>query len=150
MKSNTTKYLNSLYPYFKMLDNINNNLSEVIKSGPNNDPFKNEELFYNITSELLRLLPFRIDNNKIELVKSGILLVSNKKSFIKEKYNKIINNECYYKTLKDILRIRNKFIHEPHNISYAFSVGGKTSCSMGIYYKKEFYMNSFLDINRKI
>ena len=61
MSNNTTNYLNSLYPYFKMLNNINNDLTQVIKSNTNNEPYQNEELFYNITSELLRLLPYKYD-----------------------------------------------------------------------------------------
>lgn len=29
MESETTKFLNNLYPYFKMLDNINNGLTKI-------------------------------------------------------------------------------------------------------------------------
>ena len=59
MESENRKFLNNLYPYFKMLDNINNDLTKVIRSNTDNDPYQNEELFYNITSELLRLLPYK-------------------------------------------------------------------------------------------
>lgn len=138
--NNTTKYLNSLYPYFKMLNNINNDLNQVIKNNTNNEPYQNEELFYNITSELLRLLPYKYKKatGKITLdEKSGILLLQNSNKIVKEKYNKIINFDRYNKVLKDIITIRNKYIHEPHNISYAFSVGGTSICSMSLYYKTE-------------
>ena len=32
MENETTKFLNNLYPYFKMLDKINNVLTKVIRS----------------------------------------------------------------------------------------------------------------------
>ena len=48
MESENRKFLNNLYPYFKMLDNINNDLTKVIRSNTDNDPYQNEELFYNI------------------------------------------------------------------------------------------------------
>ena len=80
MKSEQIKFLNNLYPYFKMLDNINNDLTKVIRSNKDNDLYQNEELFYNITSELLRLLPYKYieKEDKIVLdIKSGILLLTN-------------------------------------------------------------------------
>ena len=138
MDNETTTFLNNLYPYFKMLDNINNDLTKVIKDNVKNNPFQNEELFYNITSELLRLLPYKYKKQDDCLIldnKSGILLFSNKIDFIEEKYNKILNFEKFHKVLKDIHTIRNKYIHEPHNISTAFSVGGTSMCSMGLFYK---------------
>lgn len=140
MKSETTKFLNNLYPYFKMLDNINNSLTKVIRSNKDNDPYQNEELFYNITSELLRLLPYKYSEKDKSIIldnKSGILLLADKIDYIENKYKKILNFDRFHDVLKDILKIRNKYIHEPHNISYAFSVAGTSICSMGLYYKKQ-------------
>jgi len=140
MESENIKFLNNLYPYFKMLDNINNDLTKVIRNNKDNDPYQNEELFYNITSELLRLLPYKYnekDNTIILEDKSGILLLADRINYIKEKYNKILNFDKFHDVLKDIHKIRNKYIHEPHNISYAFSVGGTSICSMGLCYKNQ-------------
>lgn len=67
--------------------------------------------------------------------KSGILLLTDKIDYIENKYKKILNFDRFYDVLKDIHKIRNKYIYEPHNISYAFSVGGTLICSMGLYYK---------------
>lgn len=134
------RFLNNLYPYFKMLDNINNDLTELIKNNKDNDLYKNEELFYKITSELLRILPYKYNKNddKLKLDRnSGILLLNNKINYIEEKYTKILDFEYFYDVLKDIHIIRNKYIHEPHNISCAFSVGGTSICSMGLYYKTQ-------------
>lgn len=40
MESEATKFLNNLYPYFKVLDNINNGLTKVIRrSNKDNDPY---------------------------------------------------------------------------------------------------------------
>jgi len=140
MKSEEIKFLNNLYPYFKMLDNINNDLTKVIRSNKDNDPYQNEELFYNITSELLRLLPYKYIEKEDKIVldtKSGILLLTNQINYIEEKYTKILIFDRFHDILKDIHKIRNKYIHEPHNISYAFSVGGTSICSMGLYYKNQ-------------
>ena len=140
MESETTKFLNNLYPYFKMLDNINKGLTKVIRSNKDNDPYQNEELFYNITSELLRLLPYKYNEKDKSIIldnKSGILLLADKIDYIENKYKKILNYDRFHDVLKDIHKIRNKYIHEPHNISYAFSVGGTSICSMGLYYKNQ-------------
>lgn len=92
MESETTKFLNNLYPYFKMLDNINNGLTKVIRSNKDNDPYQNEELFYNITSELLRLLPYKYNEKDKSIIldnKIGILLLADKIDYIENKYKKI-------------------------------------------------------------
>ncbi len=134
-------FLNQLQPYFEMLDNINKDLTEIIRNNENNDPSKNEIIFYRITAELLRLLPYKYDErkDKIEIDDdSGILLLKDKRiDFIYEKYVKILSWHNFHDTLKDLHIIRNKYIHEPHNIAYVYSVGGKSICSMGLYYKKE-------------
>lgn len=140
MESETTKFLNNLYPYFKRLDNINNDLTKVIRSNKDNDSYQNEELFYNITSELLRLLPYKYNEKDKSIIldnKSGILLLADKIDYIENKYKKILNFDRFHDVLKDIHKIRNKYIHEHHNISYAFSVGGTSICSMGLYYKNQ-------------
>ena len=138
MESETIKFLNNLYPYFKMLDNINNGLTKVIRSNKDNDSYQNQALFYNITSELLRLLSYKYNEKGKSIIldnKSGILLLTDKIDYIENKYKKILNFDRFYDVLKDIHKIRNKYIYEPHNISYAFSVGGTLICSMGLYYK---------------
>ena len=123
-----------------MLDNINNDLTEIIRNNANNDIYKKIELFYNITSELLRLLPYKYIKEEDKIVldnKSGILLLSDKVDFLEEKYTKILTFSEYHKVLMDMHKIRNKYIHEPHNISCAFSVGGASICFMGLYYKTQ-------------
>lgn len=138
MENETTKFLNNLYPYFKMSDKINNVLTKVIRSNKDNNSYQYEELFYNITSELLRLLPYKYNEKDKSIIldnKSGILLLTDKIDYIENKYKKILNFDRFHDVLKDIHKIRNKYIYEPHNISYAFSVGGTLICSMGLYYK---------------
>lgn len=150
MESETIKFINNLYPYFKMLDNINNDLTKIIKSNKKNEPYQNEELFYKITSELLRLFPYKyIEKEKLLILddKSGILLLADKIDYIKNKYTKILNYDRFHDILKDIHKIRNKYIHEPHNISYAFSVGGTSICSMGLYYKTQLLSISSISLS---
>ena len=103
MESETTKFLNNLYPYFKMLDNINNGLTKLIRSNKDNDPYQNEELFYNITSELLRLLPYKYNEKDKSMIldnKSGILLLADKIDYIENKYKKILNFDRFHDGIK--------------------------------------------------
>ena len=128
------KNIRNYYTYFKILNNINIYLTEIIHQNENRDLEKVEDLFYKITSEIIRLMPYEEKEEVLEIKKDGILRLPNTKE-IKEGYNKIISFGHYQKSLKDIKFIRNKYIHEPHNISFAYSVEGTTTCSMGIYYK---------------
>lgn len=134
------KFLNSIFVYYKILDNINKHLNKIINNNFNGDSYEIEECFYLITSELMRLFPIEY-NRKTKMnevsIKDGILLLKDEIPFVVDKFNKIYSTEIYKKIFKDIIKIRNKFIHEPHNINYVFSVGSNTSCSMGLYYKNE-------------
>ena len=139
MTDNNRKFLNNLYPYFQMLDNINRYLNELININSETHIYDKEDYFYKITSEIKRLLPYEKDINNPEKLTldetSGILLLKSKIPFLKQKYNKIIKSNSLQQVLKDISFIRNKYIHEPHNISFSYSVEGNNSCSMGLHYK---------------
>lgn len=167
MTDNNRKFLNSLYPYFQMLDNINRYLNELININFETHIYDKEDYFYKITSEIMRLLPYKKDiNNPKKLMldeTSGILLLKSKIPFLKQKYNKIIKSNSLQQVLKDILFIRNKYIHEPHNISFSYSVEGNNSCSMGLHYKNRqlsistitltpivYYLNIIFDDIKKI
>lgn len=139
MEKDNVINLKDYYPYFKMLYNINDTLIKL-KQSNTSSIYENEELFYTITSELMRLLPYKRRREDGKLVldeKSGILLLSYRKDYFKDRYNKIISFDSFSHVLNDVLTIRNKYIHQPHNISCAFSVGGTFNCSMGLYYKSQ-------------
>lgn len=155
------KNIRNYYTYFKILNNINIYLTEIIHQNENRDLEKVEDLFYKITSEIIRLMPYEEKEEVLEIKKDGILKLPNTKE-IKEGYNKIITSGHYQKVLKDIKFIRNKYIHEPHNISFAYSVEGTTTCSMGMYYKSQLlsistisltpivsYLNQIFEVVRK-
>ena len=137
----------STYPYFKVLETINCNLIRLIQTNSDFMPYENEELFYQISSDLVRLLPYKIPwkDNKPDFEKahidkkSGIVLLKSEIPFLYDEYQKILINPKCLKALHSIQIIRNKYVHEPHNIRFSFSVGGKTSCSMGLYYKDKLY-----------
>lgn len=137
----------STYPYFKILDTINSNLLKLIQTNSDCLPYENEELFYQISSDLVRLLPYKIPwkDNKPDFEKahidhkSGIVLLKSVISFLYDEYQKILINPKCLKALHLIQIIRNKYVHEPHNIHFSFSVGSKTSCSMGLHYKNKSY-----------
>lgn len=137
---NQRKFLDNIFVYYKILDDINKYLNKIINNNFNGNPHEVEEWFYLITSELMRLFPIEY-NRKTKMneisINDGILLLKDEIPFIVDKFNKIYSTEIYKNIFNDIMRIRNKFIHEPHNINYVFSVGSNTSCSMGLYYKNE-------------
>ena len=132
--------LNSIVVYAEMMNNVNIKFKELIEDNINKQFQENEQLFYEIISEIMRLLPVKktIDGKRIEGPdpKSGIMLLQTEIPFLYDDYQRILNNEIYNQIMMNMSLIRNKFIHEPHNISAAFYVGGKTSCSMGLYYKE--------------
>lgn len=85
-------------------------------------------------------MPYKYNEKDKSIIldnKSGILLLADKIDYIENIYKKILNFDRFHDVLKDIHKIRNKYIYEPHNISYAFSVGGTSICSMGLYYKNQ-------------
>lgn len=143
------EFLNNIFVYYKMLDNIKLYLNKIINNNYDGDPYEVEEWFYHISSELMRLFPIEYNKNKKinEISKSdGILLLKEDIPFIADKFNKIYENEIYKNVFNNIMKIRNKFIHEPHNINYVFSVGSTTSCSMGLYYKDKLLNISTISI----
>ena len=178
MDLETKEYLRCLYVYLNIMNNINKLLNKIIKVNQNNTPDKNVDLFYLLTSEILRILPYKVfdiqenekkdndatdeefvkdlddeqnileqKNKKIVInPKDGILLLRSKLDYIEQEYNKLVLNESLKDVLINILKVRNKFTHEPHNLSVGLSVGCRTSCSMGIYYKDELQMLSTIDI----
>lgn len=133
-------FLDQIYVYYKMLDNINIYLNKIIDNNYNGDPYQTEKWFLYISSELMRLFPLRRNKESEQLESSptdGILLLDKNIPFILEKHNKICSNPCYLEVLNDIVKIRNKFIHEPHNIHFFSSMGSNTSCSMKFKYKSK-------------
>ena len=139
MDSVTKETLNGIAVYAKILNNINQKFHVLIEHNTEKQFRENEQLFYEIISELMRLLPIKKKWKSEEIegldLESGILLLRTEIDFLVEDYQRIVNNDLNKLILKDMSIVRNKFIHEPHNINAAFYVGGKTSCSMGLYYK---------------
>lgn len=138
MDVTTKELLNGIAVYAKILDNINLKFHALIEENPEKQFHENEQLFYEIISELMRVFPVKKKKGSEEIgldSGSGILLLQAEVDFLFEDYQRILNNEINKLILQDMSMVRNKFIHEPHNISASFYVGGKTSCSMGLYYK---------------
>lgn len=131
------EFLNSLCPYFRMLNKINLLLLKSMNENIKLEPYQNEDIFYELVSELMRLLPYKFDNEQIVLQNDGIVQLKGRLDFIEDDYNKILKKENYFNIFKNVWRIRNKFIHEPHNINFISSVGSNTSYSMSLYYKNE-------------
>ncbi len=106
------------------------------------------KLFYVLVTEILRIIPYSYNRNKdiFYLKSDGILLLKNRISYIVEDYKNVLGKKSIKQSLINIYCVRNKFIHEPHNLSFSFSVGGQNSYSLGIYYKEELQELSTLDL----
>ncbi len=52
-------FLEQIYVYYKMLDNINIYLNKIIDSNYNGDPYQTEKWFLYISSELMRLFSIK-------------------------------------------------------------------------------------------
>lgn len=137
MEEQTRELLHAIFVYSKILNDANTKLHQLINTNTQNNINENEQLFYEIVSEIMRVLPVKKENGEIKglNLKAGILLLSEKMSFVVEAYQQILERAEYKQILLEMTDVRNKFIHEPHNMHAAFYVGGETSCSMGIYYK---------------
>ena len=138
------EWISFIYTYFRMLEKVNNTLKITINNNINMSEEEKEDNFFEMTTQLLRLMPFKVDNGIARVEEDGILKIKDLKDFIEPKYENILSK--YNDILCNIIRIRNKFIHEPHNIKWAFIVGGNTSCSIGFYYKLELISISTMDI----
>lgn len=150
----TKETLNGIAVYAKILNDINLKFHVLIEDNTEKLFHENEQLFYEIISEIMRMIPVKKKRGSEEIVgldsKSGILLLQMEVSFLLEDYQRIINSDINKMILQDMSIVRNKFIHEPHNINAAFYVGGKTSCSMGLYYKDRLCSVSTLKLNNII
>jgi len=178
MQEQTKEYLEKVFVYLRIMNNINKLLNKIINSNSKNRIDKNEDMFYLLVTEILRIIPYRVeeiaqetdnqnnlkDENYIEDIwntetlveyknkritlekKDGILQLKSNLKYIDEEYERILSNEKLKVAFIQILKVRNKFTHEPHNLSVGFSIGGNTSCHMGIYYKNELQLLSTIDI----
>lgn len=154
MDEKIRELLDGLFIYLKILNEVNLKTNKLINQNIKNEPFGNEQLFYEISSEIIRLLPFRKRRGETgeakEIVRldcsSGILLLKEGVPFLEEAYRAIIEDKGYKMILINLSNIRNKFVHEPHNMHFCYSVGAETSCSMGLYYKDSLWAVSTIDI----
>ncbi len=148
MDIETKGYLSNLFTYMGIMDSINKKLNKLIKNNIKNSPEKNMSLFYDLVSETMRIIPYSYNEKKdvLYLKDDGILLLKNKLSYIEQDYKKILEKKSLKKSLINIYNVRNKFTHEPHNLSFGFSIGGQTSYSIGINYKDELQELSTIDL----
>lgn len=154
MDEKMRELLDGLFIYLKILNDVNLKTNELINQNIKNEPFENEQLFYEISSEIIRLLPLRKRKGETgeakEVVRldcsSGILLLKEGVPFLEESYRTIVEDKGCKMILINLSNIRNKFVHEPHNMNFCYSVGAETSCGMGLYYKDSLWAISTIDI----
>lgn len=151
MDETTRALLDGIFIYAEILNNTNMKFKELVEENTEKQLYENEQLFYEIISEIIRLFPLKKERGGTEIIgvdsNAGILLLETDIPFLLEDYKRIIDNNTYKKIMSDLSFVRNKFVHEPHNMRVGFYVGGKASCSMGIYYKNELCSISTIKIS---
>jgi len=143
MEQETRAFLNSLYPYFKILEKVNNDYCDLTSNNGSREMHENAELMYTLITNIVRLLPVRIpykkswltDYKEMTLQNDGILLLADHIDFLAEEYKKIIEHEKCKFVLSRAVFIRNKYTHAPHTVHFSFSVGGQRSFAGGVYYE---------------
>ena len=145
MDEKTREFLDGVYPYFQILENINTNLLQLINTCTDNQPYQNEELFYQIASDLIRLYPYDQRRKDIKL-DCGILLLRKHIPFLKNEYCRMLTNKQCIKALDAIVKVRNKYEHQPHNLRFGFSICGNSSCTMTICYKEKSWTMSAINL----
>ena len=145
MDETTLEFLECVFPYFKMLEKINEDFLRLLKDHQKNTPYENTELLYGIASELTRLVPAKYSDPigeeylcKLEKIKNdGLLLLKKDIPFLLDDYKQLLANNMYANELRNIKIIRNKYEHEPHNMRFICSVGDKCMFTIGMEYKNE-------------
>lgn len=147
MDNQTRDFLQGVYPYFRILEAVNDDYYDLIKNNENREMYGNAEILYRLLTNIMRILPIRMSKPRGDWLKdyrdmaldnkSGILLLREHIPFLEAEYEKIIAPEkCKY-VLSRVALLRNKYTHAPHTVHFGFSVGGKTSFSGGVWYGEE-------------
>ena len=155
MDVETKKLLNGIFVYAEILNRINLKYHSLIRDNTEKRFHENEQLFYEIISEILRILPVKKMRGRGETTEldlnSGILLLRSDIEFLLNDFQKIVGNDINKRILKDMLLVRNKFIHEPHNISAAFwhsvdiyDLGQKSNIIFEILHDKIYYIRQII------
>lgn len=124
-------WINNVHIYFVILERINKQFKKLLKTMEHDEI---EENFFYLSVELLRFVPFE-ENKKdsiLSLLKNdGICLLRRNINFIMNDLDKILQENA--ETFRKVKHIRNKYEHEPHNVSGAFSTGHSSFSAMGFY-----------------
>lgn len=150
MDEKSLMWYNGTRIYFKILNNINNLCEKLKENSSNFDEIEN--YFLQLSSELLRIFPYKIkhdpkDNSKIIDIylgkNDGILQLKEFFPNLENEYEKILKK--YSEDLKQIPKIRNKYVHEPHNIiCVEFELSGNHKEAIFKYKDNDYILNTDL------
>lgn len=151
------EFLEGVYPYFRILETINDDYYDLIINHACREMYGNAEIIYRLLTNIVRVLPIRINKVKGSWLKdykeiildtqSGILLLRKYIPFLEKEYNEIIAPEKSKYVLSRAALIRNKYTHVPHCVHFCFSVGGKSSFSGGVWYGEELISVSTIQLS---
>lgn len=115
---------NALSSYIETLYYININILKL--SGRDAFHYDNsEKLVLDIIQDIPRIIPYKFDKKSNKLLlndKDGLLEYQNQLKFLKKKYDDILLTN--YVVIDRIRKIRNKYEHKMHDITFLSSISG--------------------------
>lgn len=129
--------------YMHIVENVNEHFN-ILRRTKDIEVISDET--YYLCMELLRIIPLKYETKKQKYIikeDDGICDLNKNINFIIPEINKILQEN--WDTIMKIIRIRNKYEHEPHNIGAAISAGSGGFATITYSYKNEYItINSML------
>lgn len=141
------KTANALSGYIEILYEINKSLIKLCGTDPYVNYLDNDKDILNIIREIPRIVPYSYDKSSKELtlnIKDGLLEFNEDVPFLYESYKTILSK--HYSFLNNIRKIRNKFEHKIHGITFNYSAGSPTCFSYGFNVEEEIVSLSSTDL----
>ena len=137
--------------YFLILQNVHKLYFDLMFCGFSEFE-KAEEIIYLLSVQISRIVPLRSkkgSTNKTLNYNDGILQLKKYADFLENDYNDLYNN--YKNELITLNEIRNKYEHEPHNITGVIYISNGNEQTMKFVYKKYLLLDFYSqEIKEKI
>lgn len=125
-------WITNIDTYLYIVERINEHFNNMRRASEHE--VIEEEAFY-LCTEILRMVPFEPKNGLQLRKKDGLCRLREPIDFIMDDLNSILQK--YAKIFEKIKKIRNKYEHEPHNVSSAFSTCSGAYAGIGLYCRND-------------
>ncbi len=118
-----SKTIGASHLYFQTLKNINKNLIYLCALEAGELPDKLNEILYEITTNIPRIMPIKyVDNKLVTVEDDGLLRFKKTLPDLNEKFKTVIKEN--YDLLESVWQTRNKFQHSMHDVFVLQSFSG--------------------------